>query len=84
MYKRQVQKAPTAGHPDITTANDHLFRLQNSNDTEYEWLADVAVNKLGAKKIAIVHLENDSGIVLSDILNEQIPAPVSYTHLAAG
>lgn len=69
-----VQMAPTAGHPDITTANDHLFRLQNSNDTEYEWLADVAVNKLGAKKIAIVHLENDSGIVLSDILNEQIPA----------
>ncbi len=68
-----VQMAPTAGHPDITTANDHLFRLQNSNDTEFEWLADVAVNKLGAKKIAIVHLENDSGIVLSDILNEQIP-----------
>ncbi len=69
-----VQMAPTAGHPDITTANDHLFRLQNSNDVEYTWLADVAVNKLGEKKIAIVHLENDSGIVLSEILNEQIPA----------
>ncbi|WP_418422092.1 ABC transporter substrate-binding protein [Anaerotruncus colihominis] len=69
-----VQMAPTAGHPDITTANDHLFRLQNSNDVEYTWLADVAVNKIGAKKIAIVHLENDSGIVLSEILNEQIPA----------
>ena len=64
-----VQMAPTAGHPDITTANDHLFRLQNSNDVEYTWLADVAVNKIGAKKIAIVHLENDSGIVLSEILN---------------
>lgn len=68
-----VQMAPTAGHPDITKANDHLFRLQNSNDVEYTWLADVAVNKIGAKKIAIVHLENDSGIVLSEILNEQIP-----------
>lgn len=68
-----VQMAPTAGHPDITKANDHLFRLQNSNDVEYTWLANVAVNKIGAKKIAIVHLENDSGIVLSDILNEKIP-----------
>ena len=68
-----VQMAPTAGHPDITKANDHLFRLQNSNDVEYTWLANVAVNKIGAKKIAIVHLENDSGIVLSQILNEQIP-----------
>lgn len=68
-----VQMAPTAGHPDITKANDHLFRLQNSNDVEYTWLADVAVNKIGSKKIAIVHLENDSGIVLSDILNEEIP-----------
>lgn len=68
-----VQIAPTAGHPDITKANDHLFRLQNSNDVEYTWLANVAVNKIGAKKIAIVHLENDSGIVLSQILNEQIP-----------
>lgn len=68
-----VQMAPTAGHPDITKANDHLFRLQNSNDVEYTWLANVAVNKIGARKIAIVHLENDSGIVLSQILNEQIP-----------
>ncbi len=68
-----VQMAPTAGHPDITKANDHLFRLQNSNDVEYTWLADVAVNKIGLKKIAIVHLENDSGIVLSQILNEKIP-----------
>lgn len=68
-----VQMAPTAGHPDITKANDHLFRLQNSNEVEYTWLANVAVNKIGAKKIAIVHLENDSGIVLSQILNEQIP-----------
>lgn len=68
-----VQMAPTAGHPDITKANDHLFRLQNSNDIEYTWLADVAVKKIGAKKIAIVHLENDSGIVLADILNQAIP-----------
>lgn len=68
-----VQMAPTAGHPDITKANDHLFRLQNSNDIEYTWLANVAVEKIGAKKIAIVHLENDSGIVLADILNKAIP-----------
>ncbi len=68
-----VQMAPTAGHPDITKANDHLFRLQNSNDVEYSWLADVAVQKLGEKKIAIVHLENDSGIVLSEILQREIP-----------
>ena len=68
-----VQMAPTAGHPDITNANKYLFRLQNSNDVEYTWLADVAVNKLGKKKIAIVHLENDSGIVLSEILNNAIP-----------
>lgn len=68
-----VQMAPTAGHPDITKANEYLFRLQNSNDIEYTWLADVAVNKIGSKKIAIVHLENDSGIVLSEILNDEIP-----------
>lgn len=68
-----VQMAPTAGHPDITKANDHLFRLQNSNDIEYTWLASVAVEKIGAKKIAIVHLENDSGIVLAEILNKAIP-----------
>ena len=68
-----VQMAPTAGHPDITKANTYLFRLQNSNEVEYTWLADVAVNKLGEKKIAIIHLENDSGIVLSQILNDTIP-----------
>lgn len=68
-----VQMAPTAGHPDITKANEYLFRLQNSNDIEYTWLADVAVNKIGLKKIAIIHLENDSGIVLSEILNDEIP-----------
>ena len=31
------------------------------------------MNKLGEKKIAIIHLENDSGIVLSQILNDTIP-----------
>lgn len=68
-----VQMAPCAGHPDITKANQYLFRNQNSNDVEFSWLADVAVNKLGKKKIAIIHLNNDSGIVLKDILNTEIP-----------
>lgn len=53
---------PTASHPDITKPeNKWIFRSSTTQELEGKNLANLAVNKLGKKRIAILYLNTDWG-----------------------
>ncbi len=53
-------------HPDITKAGDYCFRNGFLGTVEGRGCAHVAVKMLGAKKIALIHADNDFGRTLSE------------------
>ncbi len=57
---------PSATNPDITDLGDYIWRTCMTDAAQGEGLAEYAVITLGAKKIAIVHSDNDYGKGLAD------------------
>ncbi len=53
-------------HPDITKAGDYIFRQSFVGLVQGKAGAKVAVEMLGAKKICILHIDNDFGSTLSE------------------
>lgn len=58
-----VQLSPTSSHPDFTKQGTFMFRNIASQAVEGPALADYAVRDLNKKKVAIVYIKNDWGIV---------------------
>lgn len=58
-----VQLSPTSSHPDFTKQGTFMFRNIATQTVEGAILAEYAVNDLKKKKIAIVYIKNDWGIV---------------------
>jgi branched-chain amino acid transport system substrate-binding protein len=58
-----VQLSPTSSHPDFTKQGNYIFRNIASQAVEGPALADYVVKDINKKKVAIVYIKNDWGIV---------------------
>jgi branched-chain amino acid transport system substrate-binding protein len=56
-----VQFGMTNSHPDFTKGGDYMWSSSISQAEEQPNLADYAVNALGLKKLAVLHLNTDWG-----------------------
>ncbi|MDI6601021.1 MAG: ABC transporter substrate-binding protein [Thermoanaerobacteraceae bacterium] len=61
-----------AEHPDITKAGDYIFRQSFVGPIQGRAGAEVAVKKLGAKKIAVLQVDNDFGASLVEGFKERV------------
>lgn len=61
-----VQLSPTSSHPDFTKTGTYMFRNIATQEVEGPILAEYAVNNLHKKKIAIIYINNDWGVVAKD------------------
>ncbi|MEA3285092.1 MAG: ABC transporter substrate-binding protein [Synergistota bacterium] len=57
--------AAYALHPDVTAAGDYCFRVGFLGELEGRGCAYLAVEKLGAKTVSLIHADNDFGRTLS-------------------
>lgn len=69
-----VEFSPTSSHPQFTAQGDFMFRNINTQAIEGPILADFAVNKLQKKKIAVIYINNDWGLVTKDKFAEKAVA----------
>lgn len=58
-------------HPDITKAGNFMFRQSFVGDVQGRAAAKVAVDMLKAKKISILHVDNDFGKTLAGAFKEK-------------
>jgi len=61
-----VQLSPTSSHPDFTKQGTYMFRNIATQEQEGPLLADYGINNLHKKRIAVVYINNDWGIVAKD------------------
>jgi len=61
-----VQLSPTSSHPDFTKQGTFMFRNIATQEQEGPLLADYGINNLHKKRIAVVFINNDWGIVAKD------------------
>lgn len=61
-----VQLSPTSSHPDFTKQGTFIFRNIASQAVEGPAIADYLVKDLNKKKVAIVYIKNDWGLVAHD------------------
>ncbi len=59
-----VMVAAYAIHPDVTAAGDKIFRVGTPAVIQGGVGAELAINRLGAKRIAILTMDNDFGVSL--------------------
>jgi len=62
-----VQLSPTASHPDFAPGSPWSFGIVGTQAGEGPFMARYAVQKLGKKRIAVLHINNDWGIVSKDL-----------------
>ncbi|MDD2926492.1 ABC transporter substrate-binding protein [Rhodoferax sp.] len=69
IYQRAglVQLGFTNSHPDFTKGGDFAWSPSISQADQQPLLADLAVKKLGLKKIAVLHLNTDWGRTSKDV-----------------
>lgn len=61
-----VQLSPTSSHPDFTKGGNFIFRNISTQADEGPVVAKYAVNDLHKKKIAVIYINNDWGVVAKD------------------
>ena len=61
-----VQLSPTSSHPDFTKGGTYIFRNISTQEDEGPTVARYAVNDLHKKKIAVIYINNDWGVVAKD------------------
>lgn len=61
-----VQISPTASHPDFTTIGEYIFRSGTTQIHEAAFLARWSVKDLGRKRIAVLYINNDWGVVTQE------------------
>ncbi len=62
-----VQLSPTASHPDFAPGSVWSFGIVGTQAGEGPFMARYAVQTLGKKRIAVLHINNDWGIVSKDL-----------------
>ncbi|MCC5910483.1 MAG: ABC transporter substrate-binding protein [Clostridiaceae bacterium] len=61
-----VQLSPTTSHPDFTKQGQYMFRNINTQAVEAPIAADMVVNLMDKKRIAVIYINNDWGITARD------------------
>ena len=69
-----VQLSPTSSHPDFTKQGTFIFRNIASQAVEGPALADYAVKDLKKKRVAVVYIKNDWGLVAQEFFVKQTKA----------
>jgi branched-chain amino acid transport system substrate-binding protein len=69
-----VEFSPTSSHPEFTSQGEYMFRNINTQAIEGPILAEYAVNSLNKKKIAVIYINNDWGVVTKDKFEEKAKA----------
>lgn len=69
---RLVQFGQTNSHPDFTNTGDYMWSNAVPQSQEQPLTADFAVNKLGMKRIADLHLNTDWGTTAKDLFVEAV------------
>ena len=62
-----VQLCPTASHPNFAPGSPWSFGIVGTQAGEGPFVARYAVQKLGKKRIAVLYINNDWGIVSRDL-----------------
>lgn len=57
-----VQLSPTASHTKFAQGSKWSFGIVGTQAGEQPFIADYAYNKLGLRKIAVIHINNDWGV----------------------
>jgi branched-chain amino acid transport system substrate-binding protein len=73
LYQRGglVQFGFTNSHPDFTKTGDYMWSSSISQSQEQRVMADYAIDRLGLKKIAVLHLNTDWGTTAKNIFVEE-------------
>jgi branched-chain amino acid transport system substrate-binding protein len=66
------QISPSSSHPDFTKQSPYQFRQNNTDDVLAPKNADIAVNKLKGKRIAIPYYQDDWGLFTANSTKEAI------------
>ncbi len=69
-----VLLSPTSSAPKITDAGDYIFRNCASDIFEGKVMADAAIQKFGIKKVAILYINNDYGVGITNIFKKTLIA----------
>lgn len=69
---KMVEMVPCAGADTVHTQRKYTFRQQNTNTTEFTFLGKVAVNDLKAQKVAVIYIQNDSGIISKNVVSKTV------------
>ncbi len=64
--------SPQASHPDFTKGGEYIFTAQVTLAYENLKAAEYLVNKLGAKKVAIIYSNDDWGVSMYDTLSSAL------------
>ena len=69
IYQRagMVQLSPTSSHPSFAPGSPWSFGIIGTQAGEGPFMARYAVETLGKKKLAVLHINNDWGIVAKDM-----------------
>lgn len=69
IYQRAglVQLGITNSHPDFTTTGDYIWSNSTSQKDEAPFLASLAIQDLGKKRLAVLHLNTDWGKTTTDL-----------------
>ncbi|MBU8543791.1 MULTISPECIES: ABC transporter substrate-binding protein [Roseomonadaceae] len=69
---RMPQVSPTSSHPDYTKISPYQFRMPNTQDIVAELNAELMVNRLGTKRIALPYFQDDWGIFVAQATKAEI------------
>ena len=79
-----VQMVPCAGADSVHLEHTYTIRQQNTNSTEFEYIANIAINDLGAEKVGIIYIMNDSGIISMETITKTVEEAGKEVVLAEG
>lgn len=67
IYERAglVQLSPSSSHPDFTAQGTYMFRNVNTQDIEGPLNAEFVVERLGARRVAVIYRQDDWGLTAS-------------------
>lgn len=66
-----VEISPGSSSAAVTDAGDYTFRVITTDAVQGQYLADWCVNDLGYKKVAILYENDDYGLGLADVAEEE-------------
>lgn len=71
---RVVLLSPTSSAPKITSAGDYIFRNCASDVFEGKIMAEAAVQQLNIRKVAVLYINNDYGVGITDVFRPTFTA----------